>query len=153
MDLKSKKRIAASVFGCSPYRIVFDEHHLDEIKEAITREDIKILIHKGFIKKKQIKGISKVRFVRLREKKKKGHRKGHGSRKGKKTARNDKKELWINRVRKQRVYLKELKEKQLISSKDYRLFYRRVKGGVFRSLRHLKLYLSEKGIKKVSKNG
>ncbi|MDK2849625.1 MAG: large subunit ribosomal protein L19e [Candidatus Woesearchaeota archaeon] len=150
MDLKSKKRIAASILNCSPYRVIFDEEHLDEIKEAITREDIKILIHKGFIRKKQVKGISKVRFVKLREQKKKGHRKGHGSRKGKKTARNDRKEQWMNRVRKQRAYLKELKEKQLISPNDYRLFYRRVKGGVFRSLRHLKLYLSEKGIIKKS---
>ncbi len=150
MDLKSKKRIAASILGCSPYRVVFDEDHLDEIKEAITREDIKILIHKGFITKKQVKGISKVRFAKLREKKKKGHRKGHGSRKGKKTARLDRKEQWMTKVRKQRAFLKNLKEKGLIDPKDYRLFYRRVKGGVFRSLRHLKLYLSEKGIIKKS---
>ena len=44
MMLKPQKRIAAQVLKCSPKKIVFDTEKLSEIKEAITKQDIKTLI-------------------------------------------------------------------------------------------------------------
>jgi large subunit ribosomal protein L19e len=144
MNLKIKKRIAADIMKCSPSRVSLDEASLDEIKEAITREDIKILIHKGAIIKLPARGISNSRSKELQEKKKKGHRKGHGSRKGTAGARQSKKETWMSKIRKQRQFLKEVKLKKLVSDSNYRELYRRAKSGFFRSLRHLKYFMSEK---------
>ena len=46
-------------------------------------------------------------------------------------------------VRNQREFIKELKEKELVEVGVYRNLYRKVKGGYFRSKRHIKLYLTE----------
>ena len=73
----------------------------------------------------------------------KGRKKGPGSKKGKHTARAGKKELWIIKIRSQRELLKELFSKNLISKQDYRDLRQKAKGGYFRSLRHIKLYLTE----------
>jgi len=58
MKLDVQKRIAASVLKCSPKRVIFDSTKLKEIKEAITRSDIRGLVIDGFISKKRKKGIS-----------------------------------------------------------------------------------------------
>jgi len=60
---------------------------------------------------------------------------------------NSKKE-WINRIRKQRELLQTLKARDKITPQTYRQIYRKAKGGVFRSVRHIKLYLNEKELLK-----
>ena len=75
--------------------------------------------------------------------KRKGKRTGAGSRKGKKTARLSKKDAWMNKVRLQRKFLKELRDKELITKSDYHSLYQKSKGGFFRSKRHIKLYIDE----------
>src|SRR3989344_3795937 len=91
-------------------------------------------------------GENRVRFdpSRLDESK----QKGPGSRKGKKTARTHSKRRWINKIRLQRGYIKSLRDSQKIISADYHELYMKSKGGFFRSLRHLKLYVEERGFVK-----
>jgi len=149
MKMDVQKRIAAQVLKCSPKRVVFDSTKLKEIKEAITKSDIRGLIIDGFIAKKRMKGISKFRARRNRTQKIKGRRKGHGSRKGKRTARTPKKESWMNRVRKLRIMLKGLKQAKSIENNVYWDLYRKAKGGFFRSKRHLQLYLQDKKLVKL----
>jgi large subunit ribosomal protein L19e len=55
MKLDKKKAMAGRMLGVSPARILFIEPRLDEIKEAITKEDIRSLIADGAIKIKPIK--------------------------------------------------------------------------------------------------
>ena len=50
----------------------------------------------------------------------------------------------MNAVRAQRTLLKELKEKKEIDAKLYKELYLKVKGGFFRSKRHIQLYLKER---------
>ena len=50
------------------------------------------------------------------------------------------------RIRGQRALLNELSEKNLISRKTYRDLRQRAKGGFFRSVRHIKLYLTENSL-------
>ena len=45
----TQKRLAGSIVKCSPSKIWLDPNELEEIKEAITRIDIKILIKKRII--------------------------------------------------------------------------------------------------------
>lgn len=147
MELKIQKRLAAEILKCSPKRVVFDNNRLDEIKESITRADLKSLIRDKAIIRKPIQGISRVRARKNILQKRKGRKKGAGSRKGKRTARLSKKEKRIKTIRIQRSFLKTLRDKNAIGKKAYQGLYRKSKGGFFRSKRHIKVYIEENKIK------
>jgi len=141
--MKIQKRLASQVLDVSQKRVKFDTQRLADIKEAITKTDIRQLVSEKAITKVQEKGVSRGRARKIKTQKSKGLRKGPGSRQGKSTARLPRKESWMNKIRSQRKFLTELKEKQLISLKTYRNIYMKCKGGFFRSTRHIKLYLEE----------
>jgi len=143
MRLTVQKRLAAQILKCSPDRVWIDPENIETAKEAITKQDIKTLISNGIIKKKQKAGSSKVRARSRLVQKRKGRQKGHGSRKGRSTARKPTKRAWMTAVRVQRRFLKELKEKKMLKTPDYRNLMLKVKGGFFRSRNHLKLYINE----------
>ncbi len=144
--VNGQKRIAAEILKVGIDRVWFDPTRLSEIKEAITKRDIKALIKAGAIKAKPLKATSKFWVRKRKRQKRKGRRKGEGRRKGKETARLSKKRAWINRIRIQREFLKELRDKGKISKGLYKQLYLKSKGGFFRSKRHIKLYLE--GLKK-----
>lgn len=140
MKLGPQKKNAAQILKCSEKKIVFDPSRLDEVKEAITKEDMRDLIKKKIIKLKKTKEISKVRSRIRKKQRQKGRQRGFGSRKGK---RRKGKRDWINRIRVQRRLVKGLRNTGKISKKDYRNLYLKAKGGFFRSKRHIKLYIEE----------
>jgi len=47
MNLKPKKKLAVKVLGVGAERIKFNSERINEIKEAITRQDIKELVKRG----------------------------------------------------------------------------------------------------------
>ncbi len=144
MKLDNQKRLAAQILKCSKKRIKFDPDRLSNIKEAITKKDINSLIKDGAIKKVHARGVSRGRARKRLVQRRKGKQKGHGSIKGSRGARLPRKREWINKIRAQRELLKKLKEKKIIDDKVYREFYLKSKGGFFRSMRHIKLYLEER---------
>ncbi|MCK4522220.1 MAG: 50S ribosomal protein L19e [Nanoarchaeota archaeon] len=143
MKLKVQKRLAADVLRCSEKRVRFDPNRLDEIKESITKVDIKNLMIDKAIYCIPVKGVSRFRARKIKVQKSKGKRKGQGSRKGKATARLPGKKSWINKIRLQRGLLKTLKDNKIIDLKTYRELYAKAKGGFFRSKGHIKLYIEE----------
>ena len=143
MKLNVQKRLASSVLNASEKRVWFDPEKLSEIKEAITKQDISSLINKGVIGLKPKRGVSRGRARERRSQKIKGRRRGPGSRKGKATARSPAKRVWINKIRLQRGFLKELIDKKLITLSTYHSIYKKAKGGFFRSRRHIKVYLED----------
>jgi len=143
MKLNKQKKLASKVFKRGIKRIKFDPKKLEEIKEAITRSDIRALKITKAIKPKQKKSVSRVRARKLLEQKRKGRKTGAGSREGKKTARLTKKRKWINKVRIQREFVKTLRDKKKISLSTYGPIYSKIKGGFFRSKNHIKTYLTE----------
>jgi large subunit ribosomal protein L19e len=148
MDLRLQRRLAAEVLDCGENRVWMDPTALDEIANAATKEDIRRLVEEGLIKRKPVKGISRARINYKRMQKKKGRRRGHGSRKGKKGARMPSKRLWILRIRALRRRLKYLRDAEIIDRRTYRILYRRAKGGEFRSVAHLNAYLEAQGLLK-----
>ena len=146
--MRSKKRLAAKILKVSPKKIKFKAEALEDIKKAITRSDIRGLIAVKQITLSGKPSQSRVRARKIASQKKKGRQKGHGTRKGSQHSKISKKRKWITRVRSLRELLKHLKEKKLISPKDYRLIYSKIKGGFFRNKRHLKLYLTEQNLLK-----
>ena len=143
MKLRTQRRIAAQLLKCGETRIKFDETKLSEIKEAITKSDVRGLIKDDTIQKKPVVSISGGRSRKILKQKRKGRRQGPGSRKGKKGARLPKKEAWMNKIRIMRSFLAEVRDKKLITPVTYRSIYMKAKGGFFRSKRHIKLYLEE----------
>ena len=141
--MKIQKKLAGKIAKRSPKRVKIDPSRSEEIKEAITRADVRALIKDKAIKLEQAKGISRVRAKKTQSQKAKGRRKGYGTRKGTANARLKTKKVWMNKVRLQRKFLKELKEKQKLSPENYKSLYRKSKGGFFRSKRHIKLYITE----------
>lgn len=150
-DLRNQRRMAASILKCGRNRVWMDSDRTDEIAKAVTRADVKILINGGAIKSKQIQGISRGRKKFNQKQKDKGRRKGHGSRKGTKYARLPRKERWMRTIRPIRTYLRQLRDDKSIERSVYRKYYRKAKGGEFRSKHHLRTRLTSDGFLKEDK--
>jgi large subunit ribosomal protein L19e len=146
MKLSVQKRLAATLFKCSQSRVWFDEDRLSDIKEAITKQDLKALVQEGAIRLKPVKSISKGRARKTKTQKSKGLQKGAGSKKGGQKARLPKKQRWMSKIRIQRKFLQELRDKGFITKTIYQDLYLKSKGGFFRSKRHIKLYTEERGL-------
>jgi large subunit ribosomal protein L19e len=143
MKLRNQKRLASEVLKKGSKKIKFDQSRLTDIKEAITRADIRGLVIDNAISADPIRGTSRSRARKIIVQKRKGRKTGKGSRKGVITSRLSKKENWMNHIRKQRKFIQEIRDKKLISTQVYRTMYSKVKGGFFRSKNHIKIYLTE----------
>jgi large subunit ribosomal protein L19e len=147
-DLKTQRNIAADILGVGVNRVYIDPDAADDVEMALTRRDIRALIHSGAIRVRKEKGISRARARELHLKRIRGQRRGQGSRKGRKAARTDLRREWIHRIRKQRAYLKVLRDKKYIDKNTYRLLYMRAKGGMFRSANYLRMYIQDNRMSK-----
>jgi large subunit ribosomal protein L19e len=135
LNLKSKRRLAASVLGVGQDRVIFNDEYSDLIQDAITRSTIRGLVGFGAIKVKPEKGVSRGRFRTKSRKQKRGR--SAGSTEGAAFARNPRKDMWISKVRALRWRLKVAKERKEISPQAYRALYKQVKGGQVRGVKHL----------------
>ncbi|MBU0470454.1 MAG: 50S ribosomal protein L19e [Nanoarchaeota archaeon] len=144
--MRNKKQVVAKIMKTSPYKVKFSTDALEDIKKAITRADFRGLIAVGKITKSDKNLASKAGARKNAEQKRKGRRKNSGSKSGSKFSVVDKKAKWAAKVRVQRTFLRNLKENELITKKDYRKLYLRSKGGFFRNKRHIKLYLKEQNL-------
>lgn len=131
-----QKRLAAKILKCGLDKVWIDPND-EKVRKAITRSDIRRFIKEGSIKK------IKVKKIKVKKKKKKQRA---GSRKGKFTARTGKKTAWLKIVRPQRRLLKKLKDENKIDIKYYRKVYLLIKGGKFRTKKHMLSYLKENNI-------
>ncbi|MCL2032993.1 MAG: 50S ribosomal protein L19e [Methanomassiliicoccaceae archaeon] len=145
MDLKNQKRMAAEILKCGENRVWMDPDNLEDIESCITRSDIRMAIGSGIIKAKPKQGSSKGRIRYAANQKASGKRKGPGSRKGTANARVPDKRRWIATIRPIRDELKTLRSEGKITPSIYRLYYRRSKGGVYKSRRNLRQHMIAAG--------
>ena len=134
--MKFQKKLAAKILKVGEGRVWLDPSKTKDIRSAITRIDIKKLIKQGAIK----------RLPPKLKKSKISKKKGRGSRKGAKHSIVTKKRKWISMIRPLRKMLKELRESKQIDNITYKKLYMQVKGGMFRSRSHLRIYLEQRGI-------
>ena len=130
MNLSKKKELAAKTLKVGKNRICFNENNLSEIKEAITKQDMRELHSEGIITIKPVKGRKKI----IRRK----TRRGPG--KIKKTV-NKRKQIYVKITRKLRTYLKELKKREILSNELFWELRKKIRMRNFRSKAHLKEYL------------
>lgn len=141
MNLAKKKQLAAALLNVGKNKIKFASDKLPEIKEAITKQDIRDLYKEGFITIKATAG--------KRKKTKRKTRIGPGKIRTKVKHR---KRDYIRITRKLRNYLRELKNRGEIDRESYWETRKKVKRRYFKSKAYLKEYLEDmKKSKKESK--
>ncbi|WEU39855.1 MAG: 50S ribosomal protein L19e [Candidatus Odinarchaeum yellowstonii] len=143
MSVRPQKELAAKILKVGKSRVWIDPNRIDDVMIAIRRQDIKKLIHEKVIAKKPVTSISRGRVRINIQKKKRGLKVGPGSRKGHKLSTIPDKKLWACRIRKQREYLQQLRDRRLLSTTNYRMLYLRAKGGEFKSLAQLKAFITQ----------
>jgi large subunit ribosomal protein L19e len=140
-DLSNQRRLAAAILKCGLGRVWVDPASQEELTDAVTRADIRSAIKAGVIRRKRIVGTSRVRARLHAAEVRKGRHQGDGSRRGTPHARVTRKQRWIRGIRAQRDLLATLRTEKKIPPAVYREFYRRAKGGMFRSRAHLVINL------------
>jgi large subunit ribosomal protein L19e len=141
MNLKSQRRLAAEILKVGEGRVWIDPERIDYIETAITREEIKKLIHEKVVKSLPEKSNSRARARVFAKKRKKGLRRGPGGKSGPARSKISKKQAWINRIRPIRKRLCELKETRTINQSTYRKLYDMSESGVFESNADLERYI------------
>ncbi len=140
-NLTSQRRLASELLGIGQNRVWIDPERIGDVEGAITREEVRKLIHERIIKAAPEKSVSRSRAKTLLEKKRKGRRKGQGSYGGSPRAAVTKKEAWMLRIRSLRKRLRELKASRVITETTYTQYYRMAGSGRFNSVADLERYL------------
>jgi large subunit ribosomal protein L19e len=131
MNLGKKKALAARTFGVGESRIEFVQPRLEEIKEAITKQDIRDLYKEGAIKIKNVKG----RKAMTRKKKKRSV--GNVRKKV-----NKRKREYVLSTRKLRKHLSDNKKK--MTEKESKEIRKKIRNRFFKSKSHLQNYMGGK---------
>lgn len=132
MNLKSKKELAARTLKIGKKRIIFLESRKDEIKEAITKQDIRDLIETKAIEIKGIKGRKKIQ--------KSKNKKGPGKIKKKV---NKRKKEYVALTRKLRKYANEIKNQGKINSEELKEIRKKIRNKQFKNKANLKRYIGD----------
>ena len=140
-NLSSQRRLAAQILKVGQNRVWIDPDRMDDVEGAITRDEIKRLIHEKVIVSLPVQGVSRSRAKLVREKKRVGRRKGAGSRTGSPGAKVSKKEAWMAKIRSLRKKLRELKASRVITENTYRKLYVMAGSGRFESVAEVERYL------------
>ena len=139
-NLTSQRRLASRIMKIGQNRVWIDPQRMDDVEGAITREEIRKLVHEKIIKPSPIKGVSRGRTKTVREKKREGRRNGPGAQSGTSHARVSKKEAWMKKIRALRKRLRELKAGRVITESNYRQLYMMAGSGRFDSVADMERY-------------
>jgi len=132
-NLDKRKALAAKVLGVGKGKIIFDVNRLGEIKEAITKQDIRDMYTDGLIRIREFRGKTKYEPRK--------NRRGPGKRKYKVF---DRKRDYITMVRKLRRYVYELLGQGKLTKEQHEELRKKIKARTFKSKAHLKEHLGEK---------
>ena len=142
VNLKTKRRLVARILGVGANRIKFDSEYLDDVADAITRDNIRSLLTANIIEVRPIKGTSKgIAHHKKSQRRKRGTK--QGSKKGAKGTRIGKKQVYVRKIKALRHRLKVSKGRKEITNQDYWKLYRQVGGNQVRNVAHLRTLIEE----------
>ena len=127
MKLEGKKALVARALNLGKKRIIFNSQRLSEVKEAITKQDIKDLLSSGAISIREVKGRKIIT-------KRKGRRRAGSFRKKVKNS----KRRYMILTRKFRAHLKNLRSKDKITKDEYIKLRKEISASLFKDLSRLK---------------
>jgi large subunit ribosomal protein L19e len=136
-DLSGQRRLAARILKIGQNRVWINPERMDDVESAITRQEVRKLIHEKIIVSLPEQGVSRSRAKVIRAKKLKGRRSGTGSIKGAAHAKVTQKEAWMIKIRSLRRKLRELKARKVIAETTYTQYYRMAGSGRFESIADL----------------
>lgn len=142
VNLKTKRRLVARILGVGANRIKFDSEYLDDVADAITRDNIRSLLTANIIEVRPIKGTSKGRAHHKKSQRRKRGTK-QGSKKGAKGTRIGKKQVYVRKIKALRHRLRVSKGRKEITNQDYWKLYRQVGGNQVRNVAHLRTLIEE----------
>jgi len=135
MNLRNKKALAIKTLKVGKEKIVFLPSRINEIKEAITKQDIKDLKKEGAIVVKDAKGRKKIQR----------RKKARGPGKVKKKV-NKRKQEYVIMTRKLRKHIAGAKKRGSLPREEIIDIRKKIKNRKFSSLKNLKGYI--KGLNK-----
>jgi large subunit ribosomal protein L19e len=142
-NLSGQRRLAAQILKIGENRVWIDPGRMDDVEGAITREEVRKLIHEKVIVSLPQKGVSRSRAKTIRAKKRLGRRGGPGSLTGAGFAKETQKDAWMKKIRSLRRKLRELKASRIIAEATYSQYYRMAGSGRFHSVAELERNLKE----------
>ncbi len=122
MQLNKKKELAARTLNIGINKIIFNKERLNEIKEAITKQDIRDLVEEKAITIREVRG------RRKNTKRKSRRREGSIKKKVK-----SKKKEYVIITRKLRALLFKLKKGGVLNLEEYRRLRREIRMRKFRN--------------------
>ncbi len=129
MDLSKKRALAARTLGIGIGRVMFNTGRIDEIKEAITKQDIRDLVTGKAIFIREIKG-RKVNPAKKRR------------RAGSIRMRpNSRKRDYITLTRKLRAYISEIRKHGSINEEEFATIRKGIRSKIFKNKAHLKEHI------------
>lgn len=142
VNLRAKKRLVSRVTGVGVGRIRFNPDHLDDIADAITRENVRSLVTANTITLRPAAGTSHGRAnIKRAQKQKRGTT--AGSKRGRSGARTGKKATHVAKVRSLRRLVKIAKARKEITNEDFWKLYGRIGGNLVRNKAHLRTLIAE----------
>lgn len=139
MSIKFTKRVASQILGRGENALRMRPESMEEIRKAITRDDVRKLIQSGAVT--AIKPKWELHKPAKQEKRKRGRGKRRGSAKARRGR------VWEKKVRSQRLLIKRLKYMKKVDNATFKRYYLLIKGNQFPDKRSLLLHLSDEGIK------
>lgn len=139
-NLTNQRRLASRILKVGKNRVWINPDKIEDVESAITREEVRKLVHEKAIAATPIQGVSRGRAKVIQAKKRRGRRKGPGSKSGTPRAVISKKEAWMTKIRSLRRKLRELKANRTITEGIYRELYMIAGSGRFASIADMERY-------------